>query len=276
MFHEAAAGNGPMAPVDVPSVPMTRKALRSRRLCAGLLIATMAAALPLFARPGIAAEALITSATYPNGDIVPYVLNSEGPAPRYVIILFPGGSGNMDPRMVDGRIEYGFRGNFLIRVRPLIVDSEFATVSTNTTRSPERIQALLDDLKRRFPAAHVYLMGTSNGSDATMRLAAYLSERIAGVIHTSSPPSIRDLDGRQFKNRQLLVHHRNDDCRYTPFAAARASHERFGTELIVMQGGIRSGDPCEPYGHHGFNGIERETVEAIKGWVRGEPRQASP
>ena len=223
-----------------------------------------------------AAEELISSATYPNGESIPYVLNSEGPAPRYLIILVPGGSGNMDPRIANGRIEYGFRLNFLIRVRPLIVDGEFATVSTNTTRSPERMQALLDDLKQRFPAAQIYLMGTSNGSDATLRLAGYLSERIAGVIHTSSPPAIRDLDARQYRNRQLVVHHRHDDCRFTPFAPARAAHERFGTELIVMEGGMRSGDPCEPYGHHGFNGIERETVEAIKRWVRRDPAQATP
>jgi hypothetical protein len=239
------------------------------------IAALLLLALSALAQASHAAEELIASATHPNGEVVPYVLNSESPAPRYVIILFPGGSGIMDPRIVDGRLQYGFRGNFLIRVRPLIVDNEFATVSTNTTRSPERMQALLDDLKRRFPAAQIYLMGTSNGSDATMRLATYLSERIAGVIHTSSPPAIRDFDGRQYKNRQLIVHHRYDDCRYTPFSAARISHERFGTELIAMEGGVRSGDPCEPYGHHGFNGIERETITAIKNWVRREPGQGS-
>lgn len=255
---------------------MNRIGPRLKGARGALHVATMAAVLLLFARTGLAAEELITSAAYPNGEVIPYVLNSETSAPRYVIILFPGGSGNMDPKVVEGRLEYGFRLNFLIRVRPLIVDSEFATVSTNSTRSQERIQALLDDLKRRFPAAQIYLMGTSNGSDATMRLAAYLSERIAGVIHTSSPQTISGFDARQFSNRQLAVHHRYDGCRFTPFSGARTSHERFGTELIVMEGGNRSGDPCEPFGHHGFNGIERETVEAIKGWVRREKGPASP
>lgn len=132
----------------------------------------------------------------------------------------------MDPRLVGGKLAYGFRRNFLLRARTFIVDDDFLTVSTNSTQSDERVQALLDDLTRRFPTARIYLMGTSAGSDATLRLAGYLSERIAGEIHTSAPQAINDFDARKYKNRHLIVHHRNDSCRFTPFSAARASQER--------------------------------------------------
>jgi hypothetical protein len=185
-----------------------------------------------------------------------------------VIILFPGGSGRVEPRMQDGTLAYGFKGNFLLRARPFIVDDEFATVTTNTTRSPERIQAVLDDLKRRFPAARIYLMGTSNGSAATMALAGYLSERIAGEIHTSSHSEIYSFDARKYKNRHLIVHHKRDTCRSTPFFAAEAAHERYGTDFIAMDGGISVGDACEAFAYHGYNGIERETAAAIKKWIR--------
>src|SRR5258706_12075443 len=131
----------------------------------------------LFSLPLLAAEELITTAPQPGGDAVPYILNSESADPRYVVILFPGGSGVVDPRLVEGKLVYGFRGNFLVRSRPHLVDKEFASVLTNTTRSEERIQAVLDDLKRRFPAAKIYLMGTSNGTFATMALSGYLAER---------------------------------------------------------------------------------------------------
>lgn len=222
----------------------------------------------LFARACLAAEELVTTAHYASGEPVPYILNSDSAAPRYIVILFPGGSGAVDPRIENGRLVYGFKGNFLVRSRPLIVDHEFATVTTNSSQSEERIQAVLDDLGRRFPQARIYLMGTSNGTGPTMALAAYLSDRIAGEIHTSSRSQIYGFDARKYKNRHLVVHHKGDLCRVTPFNAAEASHERFGNDFIAMEGGISVGDPCEAFAHHGYNGIERETVDAIKKWIR--------
>jgi hypothetical protein len=217
-----------------------------------------------------AAEELITTAQYKNGDIAPYVLNYRNLSPRYVVILFPGGNGNMDPHIEDGKLVYSFKGNFVIRTRKWMIDDEFATAATNSTQSPERIQVILDDLTNRFPSAKIYLMGTSKGTHDTMALAHYLSDKIAGEIHTSSLQSIASFNAGQFKNRQLIVHHRNDGCHATGYSHAEASHIKYGTELITMDGGISIGDPCEPFGHHGFNGIEKETIDAIKIWIKKE------
>lgn len=215
-----------------------------------------------------ATEELITTAQFKNGDAVPYILNYRNLSPKYLVILFPGGNGNMDPHLEDGKLVYGFKGNFVIRTRKFIVDDEFATVATNSTQSPERIQATLDDLRNRFPSAVIYLMGTSKGTHDTMALAGYLSDKIAGEIHTSSLQSIAFFDARQYRNRQLIVHHKNDNCHATGYAGAEASHNKYGTELITMDGGTAVGDPCEPFAHHGFNGIEKKTIEAIKNWIR--------
>jgi hypothetical protein len=215
-----------------------------------------------------AAEELITAAQYQNGDPVPYILNHKNLSPKYVVVLFPGGNGNMDPHIEEGKLVYNFKGNFVIRTRKFIIDDEFATAATNSTQSPERIQVILDDLKNRFPAAKIYLMGTSKGTHDTMALASYLSDKIAGEIHTSSLQSIASFNATQYKNRQLVVHHRNDGCRATGYNNAEASHTKYGTELITMDGGISVGDPCEPFGHHGFNGVEKETIDAIKEWIK--------
>ena len=216
-------------------------------------------------------EELITTAHYQNGDVVPYILNDINLSPRYVIILFPGGSGEVNPHLEDGKLVYKFKKNFVVRTRPLIVDEGFATVTTNSTQSPERIQAILDDLKHRFPTAQIYLMSTSNGTYDSMKLADYLSDKIAGEIHTSSLDIVRSFDARKYKNRQLLVHHAHDLCHVTPFSAAQAAHEQFGTELLTMDGGISVGNLCGPFAHHGYNGIERETINAIKKWVKQGP-----
>jgi len=215
-----------------------------------------------------AAEELVTTARYANGEAVPYILDTAGPSPKYVVILFPGGTGIMDPRMDNGKLVYGFRGNFLIRSRVHIVDDEFATVSTNSSRSEERIQAVLDDIKRRYPEVRIYLMGTSNGTDPSMSLAGYLSDKIAGEIHTASLNAISRFNPRKYRNRHLVVHHRDDPCSGTQYSSALASHQNYGTELVTMEGGVSTGERCEARSYHGFNGIERETVDAIKKWIK--------
>jgi len=230
----------------------------------GLLLIAVA----LCAQPVFAAEELVTTAHFESGETVPYILNYKSSSPRYVVILFPGGSGVVNPRMKDGKLVYGFKGNFVVRTRKFIVDDEFSTVTTNSTQSEERIQTVLDDIKRRFPKAQIYIMGTSNGTFDTMALAPYLSTRIAGAIHTSSLSRIASFNAKQYTNRHLVVHHKHDGCHATPFSSAQHSHEKYGNDFIAMDGGIAVGNPCEPLGHHGFNGIEEETIDAIKKWIK--------
>ena len=93
-------------------------------------------------------------------------------------------------------------------------------------------------------------------------------DRIAGEIHTSSLARIAAFDARRYKNRHLVVHHKDDTCKSTPFQAAEYSHKHYGNDFIVMEGGTSLGNACGPFAHHGYNGIERETVDAIKEWVK--------
>ena len=39
----------------------------------------------------------------------------------------------------------------------------------------------------------------------------------------------------------------------------------YGASRFV--GGVSVGDHCEALAYHGFNGIERETLDAIKKWI---------
>jgi integrase len=54
-----------------------------------------------------------------------------------------------------------------------------------------------------------------------------------------------------------------------------ASNRRYRTPLIVMEGGRSVGYECGPVAHHGFYGIERETVDKIKQWTRQYARLVS-
>lgn len=236
-----------------------------------LRLAGVALALCLLGSPQAGATAtdeLVSSAHYPDGSIVPYVLTLDHPDPAFVVILMPGGVGVVAPEMKDGKLVMRAKGNFLIRSRALFADHDFAAVSTDATASPERMTAILQDLARRFPKAAVYIIGTSRSTYSTMRLAETMDGRVAGFVHTSSMNPIAVFDPRALKSRNLIVHHRHDTCRVTGYASAAAAHERYGAELITMEGGISDGDACEAFAHHGYNGIEQQTVERIKAWIR--------
>lgn len=240
-----------------------KQSSRAVRLAAALWM-TLQMGCPLWA----ATESLVVAESRAGAEPVPYVLNAQSPSPKYVLILFPGGHGVVNPQMQDGRLLYGMKGNFLLRARTFFVDEEFATVSTNATQIEERIQTLIDDLHQRFPGARIYLVGTSRGTFDTMTLADYLATRIEGEIHTSSLARIASFDARRYANRHLVVHHRLDGCFATPFGSAESSHKRFGNDFIAMEGGVSVGDPCEARAYHGYNGIEGETVAAIKRWIK--------
>ena len=227
----------------------------------------LAVLLLLFALPAAARDELVTSARTPGGETIPYVLTTKAGTPAYAVILMPGGSGVMNPRMVDGKLVFGFGGNFLIRSRELFADGRFVAASTDATSTPARILAIAQDLERRFGKVAVYVIGTSRSTEATMILAAPLDGQVAGFVHTSSMNGIASFDPRKFRSRHLVVYHRMDACRVTRPSASAASRSSYGTETIEMEGGTSSGDDCEARAYHGYNGIEAATVDRIKAWI---------
>ena len=38
-------------------------------------------------------------------------------------------------------------------------------------------------------------------------------------------------------------------------------------ELLAFTGGVSTGDPCQAFAHHGYNGLEDEVVRQISAWV---------
>ena len=230
-----------------------------------MLILTLAVA----ASAARADESVVTL-TAADGTPLSYLLTVKSAVPKYTMLGFPGGSGLFNARVEDGQIRFAFGGNFIVRTRNLVVDDEFAMAITDSTSLPERVSPIIADLKRRFPGTHVYLIATSNGTIDSANLSLALGDQVSGAIHTSSRASLSAVPFDRSKVRQLLVHHQNDGCRVTSHGAAQYVSEKYGVKLITMTGGVGVGDPCEPFGHHGFAGVERETISAIKDWVRQE------
>jgi hypothetical protein len=197
-----------------------------------------------------------------------YVLTTNGPQKiGYAVILMPGGNGRLNPRLENGKIVMAAAGNFLIRSRSLFADARFVAASTDSTSTPSRINAIVQDLEKRYGKLQVYVVGTSASTNATLTLAETMDGHVAGFIHSSSFNRISSFDPRKLKSRSLIVIHDQDVCRYTLPNNGQASHNKYGTDLIVMTGGKTTGDDCEAYAHHGYNGIERETVDKMKAWI---------
>ena len=198
---------------------------------------------------------------------VSYILTTGGGTPAYAVILMPGGNGILDPRMTNGRLTMRAGGNFLIRSRALFATGPFVAASTDATTSPDRILAIAGDLQKRFGPLKVYVVGTSRSTESTMALSAPLDGKVAGFVHSSSVNAIASLDPRSLKSRHLIVVHKMDICPATNPSNGMASNRKYGTPLLVMEGGTSVGHECGPVAHHGFYGVERETVDKIKQWI---------
>jgi hypothetical protein len=173
----------------------------------------------------------------------------------------------MNPRLNGVNITFAGGGNFLIRSRELFAGPQFVVASTDATSTPSRIKAIMQDLEKRYGKIAIYVIGTSRSTEATMSLAKSLDGQVAGFVHSSSMSSISGFDTRGLKSRQLIVLHKMDACRVTSPSAGIANHNKYGTDLIEMDGGKSTEDDCEAFAHHGYYGIESNTVAKIEAWI---------
>ena len=204
-----------------------------------------------------------------DGKSIPYVLTpSRLLPPRYALIVMPGSTGQVNPTLTSGQLTFQGKCNFLVRSRILFADDETEVITTDADLNVDRMRAIVRDIRNRNPLVSIFIAGTSRSTNVTMRLAEKMDGEVDGFIHTSSMAKIADLDTRGLKSRNLIVTHANDTCRVTPPSASVSNHQKFGTDLLVFEGGSSEGNPCQPFGHHGFYGVEHLVTDKIISWIR--------
>ena len=222
-----------------------------------------------YADAGFSTDLLIDTARLDGGETIAYILTpARNAAPDFILIVMPGGSGLVKAQLSNGQPWFQGKSNFLVRSRVLLSGGDIAIATTDAELSVDRMRAIVGDLRSRFPGAPVYIAGTSRSTNVTAYLTDKMDGEVAGFIHTSSMAAIGSLDTRGRRSRHLIVTHRQDGCSATPASSSISNHERFGTELIVIDGGISEGNPCQPFAHHGFNGVEAEVADKIRAWMR--------
>ena len=217
------------------------------------------------------------------------------------VILFAGGNGT--PITVARTWGIRLTANSLVRTSALFAEAGFITavvelpldspvnrsVSNAYRQSPMHhtdIRAVVDFLVSEG-AREVFLIGTSRGTLSVAYLATVMAHpNVKGYVLTATladkPPAVRSYALR-ITDPVLMVHHSEDACYVTTYAAARAIFEVIPASTRKDFITVSGGDPprsraCGAQSAHGFLGMERETVTAIVDWMNGKtpPAHVSP
>lgn len=271
-----------------------------RCVCAGLLLAAVLAALPARAQSGVSgagdpnralSNTVLTVALkdYGISGLVTHL--PQASAFKYGIVLFPGHPSIMKLREEGGQPRFELGGNFLIRSRGHWLDEETLVIAVDAPsdqwtsfsqqfrqdpRYGADVAALLAEVGRRYGLADWTLVGTSEGTVSAFHVARMnpgLARRLilssSLFLSSGNGPGLSGVDWAGVAAPLLWVHHADDGCRFTPYRSAREFAETTRSPLLTVRGGgpARSSS-CEAYAEHGFVGIERETVLAMRSWVK--------
>jgi len=240
-----------------------------------------------------AAEEVITLPTRDGVKLSYLLVQDKSATPKAVAISFVGGLGaiGLAKRAESGPAKFGPGANFLVRIREQLVDADIADAIVDSPSDklpqgmedsfrlgPEHladIRALVVDLKKRFPDARIYLIGTSRGTISAAALAAKLGDSVQGVALSSSVTNankagegLSRFDFKTIRIPLLFIHHRDDACSVSPYHnVERISNDQL---LVSVSGGDppQSG-PCDPLSPHGYFGREAPVVKALKNWMLG-------
>ena len=95
------------------------------------------------------------------------------------------------------------------------------------------------------------------------------------ILASVYPPSESgEIDFADIDNPVLIIHHLYDECRATPIQGAFDLKKRLTesprVDVVVVTGGsLAASSPCNALSNHGFHGMEKPVIQAIKDWISG-------
>ncbi len=184
-------------------------------------------------------------------------------SPHGSVILMPGGDGRISVSP-DGEI-LSLMGNQLVRTRSQYASAGLAVLVVD---AGVNLSAAIDYMaKIKRP---VVVVATSRGTQRAAQGIAAGAKPDALVLTSGflSPESgagsnvISILGSPDRLPRTLVIHHREDGCRFTqpagvdPFIKWSQGRAR----VAWVSGGPENGDPCQASGHHGFAGLDAQVA----------------
>jgi len=190
-------------------------------------------------------------------------------APQASVILMPGGSGEISAGS-GGAIGAG-NANQLIRTRQAYAARGLAVLVVDPSVNLARAVEYMAAIKRP-----VTVIATSRG---TLRAATGIAAgaKPDALVLTSGALSAQSGSGENVVAilgspdklpPTLIIHHRNDGCRVTRPAGVDPFIRWAGGRARVtwLDGGADQGDPCQPWAHHGFSGLDAQVVSLAAGF----------
>lgn len=219
--------------------------------------------------------------------------------PSAAVILFAGGHGGLQI-FQNGSFKWG-EGNFLVRTRHLFAEHGLSVAVVDAPSDRQAVPFLggfrqtpehVADIKaviawlRQQTKIPVWLVGTSRGTQSAAFIATQLGAGDGGpdgLVLTStilSDRASRPVPAMALQSIAipvLVVHHEQDGCKLCVYGEIPSLMEKLSSatskELLTMKGGNNSGDPCEAFAYHGFNGLEQDVVAKIAVWIQAkQPR----
>jgi pimeloyl-ACP methyl ester carboxylesterase len=211
--------------------------------------------------------------------------------PQVVLVIFPGGGGNVGFREITNGQVVSRTGYLFWRQRDLLqrpevavavidapsdqpdMDSEFR----RSARHLEDMAAVVRDLRSRYPRARLILLGHSRATVSAAYVAQALGDRIAAVILMSGfydrdprrGVGLSEFDFDALKTPLLIVHHVKDMCPGNLFGPAQKLTERLPAIVVDGPDEVKTDRPCAPGTNHWFAGKEKETIDQMFHWIYG-------
>lgn len=255
------------------------------------LISTIALSLLLDAAAYAQSERVVDLPTRPS--VTQRFLFSAPTNAKAAVILFAGGHGGIQI-FPGGKLNWG-RNNFVVRNRSLFAEQGLAvaTIDAPSDRQsspylggfrqrPEHVadvKAVIAWIKQQSNLP-VWLIGTSRGTQSV----GYIGVESVGtqggpdglvltstILSDTKSRPVPNLNMEKVTVPVLVVHHKEDGCQHCAYSDMPKLMNKLTSasrkELITINGGTDSGDPCEAQAYHGFNGRDEEVVKSIAKWI---------
>jgi len=220
-------------------------------------------------------------------------LDSKAASPAWVVLLFAGDDGNVSVSSIGPT---RMQGNFVVRTASYWTDhgdayAIFDAPSDNAGGMPDAfrlgadaatdVAGAVSELRKRYPAARIALMGTSRGT-ITVGNVLKRHPEVADAFVLTSPVTqanhgqagLSGLGWSGNKARVLVLSNEHDGCQVSPPGAAKQLAQDNGFDFVSVSSSMGGGDrksDCKAQSPHGFLGIETTVLDSVAGWLNKTP-----
>lgn len=208
---------------------------------------------------------------------------------KATVVLFAGGVGGFGKYDPDANTVVG--GNFLVRSKAFFRQAGLNVLVLGRPQDVkdldwgyrmgqehmEDVRAVIERVKQ-LSSAPVWLVGTSRGTVSAASFAIHHSDLIAGLVLTSSitkfgkTGNVPQMELDKISVPTLVLHNSQDACKHCPPGEVKYIMQGLKNapiKKLIMTGPamVVEGEPCEAFHHHGYNGIEEQTVKMMTDWI---------